>query len=49
MIPNVNDPSLITVMATTVKLGQLMLQISESNIDINPKKISFTTVVVDCN
>jgi hypothetical protein len=48
-ILHVSDPSLITVMATAVKLGQLVLQIIESNINMDPKKISFSVVVVDCS
>jgi hypothetical protein len=34
---------------TTVELGQLVLQITESNIDVDLEKVRFSVVVVDCS
>jgi hypothetical protein len=31
----------------TVDLGQLVLKITESNIDMDPEKIKFSAIVVD--
>jgi hypothetical protein len=45
----VSGPSFIAGVETTIELGQLVLQISESNIDVDPKKIRFPIVVVDCS
>ncbi|MCI93024.1 hypothetical protein A2U01_0114322, partial [Trifolium medium] len=40
-------PSCIVTVETTVELVQLVLQIAQLNVDIDPKQISFPVVVVD--
>jgi hypothetical protein len=37
----------IVVVQTTVKVVQLVLQISQCNIDVDPKKIEFLLNIVD--
>jgi hypothetical protein len=49
MILYIGGPSLTADVETTTELGQLVLQITERNIDLDPVKIRFFVVVVDCN
>jgi hypothetical protein len=45
----IGDPSLITEVEMVVKLGQLVLKIPGCNINVDPEKIRFSAVVVDCS
>ncbi|MCI95366.1 hypothetical protein A2U01_0116664, partial [Trifolium medium] len=41
--------SLIAEVETAVELGQLVLQITQCNINVDSEKIWFPAVVVDCS
>ncbi|MCI78395.1 hypothetical protein A2U01_0099665, partial [Trifolium medium] len=42
-------PSLILEVETAVDLGQLMLQITTCNVNVDSEKIWFPLIVVDCS
>ncbi|PNX94505.1 hypothetical protein L195_g017681 [Trifolium pratense] len=48
-ILDIGHPSRIAEVETAVDLAQLVLQISQCNINVDPEKIRFSVVVVACS
>ncbi|MCI80329.1 hypothetical protein A2U01_0101600 [Trifolium medium] len=48
-ILDTSHPSYIAAVETTVELAQLVLQICRYNINVDPEKIQFPMVIIDCS